>query len=78
MTGPGQRRWARGQLGVRDTQSFYCVAQTLVDAPHSQEAVLDDNTGAGTAGRGHGWEDLPLVLPWVERLCRLQDSWLVP
>lgn len=67
-----------GWLGVRDTQGFYGVTQTLVDAPHSQETVLDDNAGAGTAGRGHGWEHLPLVLPRVERLGRLQDSGLVP
>lgn len=67
-----------GQLGVRDTQGFHRVTQTLVDAPHSQQAVLDDNAGAGTAGCGHGWEHLPLVLPRVERLCGLQDSGLVP
>lgn len=68
----------RGQLGVRDPQGFHYVAQTLVDTPHRQEAVLDNNAGAGAAGGGHGREGLPLVLPWVERLCRLQDSWLVP
>lgn len=67
-----------GRLGVRDPQGFHDVAQTLVDTPHSQEAVLDNNAGAGTAGRGHGREGLPLVPSWVERLCRLQDSRLVP
>lgn len=67
-----------GQLGIRHTQGFYRVTQTLVDAPHSQEAVLDHNAGAGTAGCGHGREHLPLVLRGMERLCRLQDSGLVP
>lgn len=69
----GSRAKALGpvQLGVRDTQGFHCIAQTLVDAPHSQEAVLDHDAGAGAAGRGHGREHLPLVLPWVERLCGL-------
>lgn len=68
-------RW--GQLGVRDVQCLYCVAQTLADAPHSQETVLEDDAGAGTAGCWHGREGLPLVLLWVECFCCFQDSGLV-
>lgn len=69
-------RW--GQLGVRDEQRLHRIAQTLADAPYSQEAVLEDDAGAGTAGCGHGREGLPLVLLRVECLCCFQDSGLVP
>lgn len=55
-----RQRCCSGQLGVRDKQCLYRIAQSLADTPHSQEAVLEDNAGAGTAGRGHGGECLIL------------------
>lgn len=66
-----------GQLGFRDVERLYGITQTLADTSHSQQAVLEDNAGAGTAGCGHGREGLPLVLLWVECFCCLQDSGLV-
>lgn len=72
-----RQRCCSGQLGVRDKQCLYRIAQSLADTPHGQEAVLEDDAGAGTAGRGHGGEGLPLVLLRVECFCCLQDSGLV-
>lgn len=72
-----RRRCCSGRLGVRDKQGLYRIAQSLADTPHSQEAVLEDNAGAGTAWRGHGGKGLPLVLLRVECFCRLENSGLV-
>lgn len=67
----------RSQLGVSETQGLHGTAQALAHPANSQQAVPDHDAGAGAARGGHGRQALPLVLLWVEGLCRLQDGRLV-